>query len=161
MFDRLFLGPSLDRLNAIDQKIEQEKVTIVRDLQFLNYREKINADNAALDKYFVEKVQDDDIVNAEFLRSLEKLANKSKVSLVKSNPAVSKKAEWHNDYYANVDCSGALKDVMTFMYMVNTSDDLLKVVKFSLTPKRGADDSVTASMAIMKRVVPAKLPAKS
>ena len=49
--------------------------------------------------------------------------------------------------------SGSFADVVSFMHAINSSDDLLKIVKFNLTPKRGTVDEVNISMSVMKFII--------
>jgi len=151
--DFLFLGPVLDELELIEAEIENQKISIVRDMRFLSYKDKIMKEGKVFNKYFVDNVPDDDVVNADFLSLIEKLATKSNVSLVKSNPSHSNKLKQSNEYYANVDCNGTLSDVISFMHTINSTGELLKVVKFDMTPMRGDEDKAKASMTVVKLIV--------
>lgn len=152
--DRLFFGPVLGKINSIDSEIQNQKISIERDLRILTYKDKIIQDNQSYGKYFTENVEDDDVVNAAFLQTVEKLATQSNVTLIKSTPTEKKEKKDSLEYFANVDCAGQLKDVISFMHAVNASDDLLKVATFSMTPKRGAANDVNASLTVVKTVVP-------
>jgi len=154
--DRLFLGPVLDRLQTIDEEIERQRNGIIRDLRLLSYKDHIIQEGEAYNKYFTSGMKDVDVVNAEFLQAIERLASQAKVNLVKSNPTESKKLKRYTEYYANLDLNGPLENVVTFMHMVNTSDELLKVVRFSMTPKRGANE-VNSSMTIVRLIIAPEL----
>lgn len=153
--DRLFFGPVLAKINSIDDEIQMQQTAIERDLRLLSYKDKIMKDNKAYGKFFTEKIADDDVVNAAFLQAVEKLATQSNVNLIKSTPTEKKQHKTFIEYYANLDCSGQLKDVVSFMHAVNASDELLKVSTFNMTPKRGAGNEVNASMTVVQVIVPA------
>ncbi len=153
LLDLLFLRPVLGRLSAIDAEIDQQKISIKGDLQILSYKDKILKKNQAFSKYLTQTLQDDDVINADFLSMLEKLATQSKVSLVKSNPSEKKKHKKYTEYYANLDCTGDLKDVITFMHLINTTEELLKVVKVNMVPKRGTQNEVNVSMSVMQLIM--------
>jgi len=153
LLDRLFLGPVLDRLSVIETEIEAQENSIQRDLRFLAYEGKITQESKAFSKYFTDTIQDDDVVNAAFLSTVEKLATQSNVNLIKSNPSESKKEKKYIKYYANLDCVGDLENVITFMHLINSTEDLLRVVTLNMTPKRGEGDEVNASMTVVKLVV--------
>ena len=129
-------------------------------MKFLSYKDKIAKDSQAFESYF-EDLRDDDVVNAEFLSNVEKLATESKVSLVKSNPTQSKKHGDYIEYFANLDCSGVLKDVVSFMHSVNSSKGLLKIVQFNMSPKKGTAGEVNVSMTIVKMVTNLSMTAQS
>lgn len=153
VFDRLFMGPVLDKIGTLEKSIAEQQVSIKRDLRFLSYKDRIQKETKAFSKYFAGDVKDDDVVNADFLRTIEKLASQAHVTLIKSNPSQAKKEAKFSEYYASLDCSGELKDVVTFMHLVNSSDDLLKIVQFNMTPKRGTTSEVNVSMNILKLVI--------
>lgn len=153
--DRLFFGPVMSKINTIDEEISNQKSSIDRDLRILSYKDKIINDNKAFGKYITENLADDDVINAAFLQTVEKLATQSSVNLIKSTPTERKDHKNSIEYYANVDCTGQLKDVVSFMHAINASEDLLKVATFSMTPKRGAANEVNASLTVVKVVVPA------
>jgi hypothetical protein len=156
LFDRLFLGPATDKLKSIGSDIEQEKTAVTQDMRLLSYEDKIMKENDIFSKFYTDTVEDDYVVNGKILSRIEALAKESKVNLVKSNPSEKKLNKDYIEYYATLDCVGTLEDVMTFMHMINSSDDLLKIVKYTMTPKRGTDE-VTASMTVMKMVINPKI----
>jgi hypothetical protein len=153
LMDRLFLNPVLGHLASLDKKIADEKSAILRDRKILSFQEKIEKASTVFNKYFSQSVPDDDVVNADFLRLIERLASQSNVSLVKSNPSHTDKGEQVNEYFASVDANGKLQDVMSFMHTVNTTEELLKVTEFNMTPQRGQDNTVKVSMTIVKVIV--------
>jgi len=151
--DRLFLGPVLGKIKNINEEISRQETSIVRDLRFLSYKDKISEESDMFSKYFAESMKDDDDINAEFLRIVENIATRSNVSLIKSNPSRTAKKKNYVEYYANLDCSGKLEDMISFMHAINTTDDLLKIVKLNITQKRGSEDEINASMTIEKMVI--------
>ncbi len=153
LVDRFFLAPVLNRIELIEDEIKQEKVSILRDTKFLLYKDKILKESKIFDKYFSKEAKDPDVINAEFLSTLEKLATESKVNLVKSSPLSPKQYDGYAQYYASLDCIGNLKDIMQFMYSIDTSKELLKVISFNLSPKRGGNGKINASMTISKLLV--------
>lgn len=153
MLDRLFLNPVMGHLKVLDKKIEEEKMAIMRDRRILSYETKIKNDSEVFNKYFSASVPDDDVVNNEFFRLIERLASQSNVSLIKSNPSHIDKDDQLNEYFASVDANGKLEDVMSFMHTVNTTEDLLKVTEFNMTPQRGQENTVKVSMTIVKVIV--------
>ena len=153
LLDALFLRPAFNQLNVIDREILRQKSSIKGDLKILSYKDRIQKKNEAFSKYIKQKVQDDDVVNRNFLSMLEKLATQSKVSLVKSNMSEKKERKKYIEYYANLDCTGDLKDIFTFMHMINVTEGLLKVVKVNMVPKRGTANEVNVSMRIEKLIM--------
>jgi len=153
LLDRLFIGPIMAHIERLDGEIEAEQIGIVRDQRFLAYKDKIEAEASVFNQYVTATVPDDDVVNAAFLSLIEKLATQSKVSLVKSNPSNVNKTDLYNEYFANVDCDGTLENVISFMHSISSTEELLRVMKFNMTPKRGVENQVKASMTVVKLIV--------
>jgi Tfp pilus assembly protein PilO len=154
LLDRLCFGPMMESIRNSEDEISRQEEIIRRDLKFLGYSDRIVQNSQAFDKYLSQGPKDDDVVNSEFLSLIERLASQSKVNLVKSNPAEAKKEKIYSQYYANLDVSGQLKDMVGFMHLVNSNDQLLKVTRFNMSPKRGADGEVNASITVARLIVP-------
>ena len=43
--------------------------------------------------------------------------------------------------------------MISFMYLINSADELFKITRFNMVPKRGTEGEVTASMTIAKMIV--------
>jgi len=153
LLDRLFIAPILSHIERLDNEIETERINIIRDQRFLAYKDKIENESNVFSQYLTEEIPEDDVVNANFLSQIEKIATNTKVSLVKSNPSHVEKNDMYNEYVANVDCNGALLDVISFMHRINSTDTLLKITKFNMSPRRGTENEVKASMTIVKLIV--------
>jgi len=153
LIDRLFLGPVLDKLHIIDEDISQQEISIFRDFRFLSYKDRIIEESEAFNKYFMKEQKDADVINAEFLQIIEKIATESKINLVKSNPSEVRKKKNYIEYFANLDCTGDLNDIIIFMHKINSTEELLKIVRFNMNPRRGTANDVNISMTIVKMII--------
>lgn len=151
--DRTFFGPLLDDQKKVEEDIKQQEIIIKRDLKFLTYQDRIIKEKEIYDKYLLEENRAEGEIKSEFLQSIQKVASKTNVDLLKSNPENIVKEDDYTMYYARVDCSGELKDIISFIHMINSTDNLLKVVQFSLTPKRGTSNQVNLSVNISRMVM--------
>ena len=57
------------------------------------------------------------------------------------------------EYYVNLDCTGTLENMIKFMHLVNSTEDLLKVIKFNMSPQKGTSNEVNTSMTISKLIM--------
>lgn len=153
VFDRLFLGPSTAKLKSLDEEIEKEKNWIKSDLRFLSYKDRILRENITLSPYYTSKAQTEEEVIAAFLKRIEILATASKVNLIKVNPSEINPKIGYIEFNANLECDGRLDDIVTFMHAIDTSKELLKIVKLSMTPKRGSAEEVSCAMTVTKVII--------
>jgi len=151
--DRLFLGPSLSKMKAYDIEIEQQKKSIQQDLRFLTYKSRISEDDKALSPYYRNEYKTEEQVIAAFLKKLEMIATEFKINLIKVTPAETKERKGYKEYYANLECEGLLENVASFMHAVDTSQDLLKIVKINFTLKRASGDEVVVAMVVSKMFI--------
>ncbi len=153
LFDILLLGPTMSRLQTIDQEIDKEKSSIKQDLHFLEYKNKILKESQAVEPYLVQELPAEEEIIAAFLKKIEVLATKSNVTLIKVTPSPGSQEKEFLKYQADLECSGKLADVIMFMHLVDTSEDLMKVMKFSFSNKKAESDDLKAIMSINKIIV--------
>ncbi len=153
MFDRLFIAPTMSRLSSLDEEIVKEEDVIKRDLHFLGYKNKILKESKAVGSYFTEKVATDDEIIAAFLKKIEIVATKANVVLAKVTPSTGQQDKDNLKYSADVECSGRFTEVIMFMHLINSSDELTKVVKYNLVSKKADSDEIKATMTISKMIV--------
>ena len=153
LFDRLFLGPVTARLTSLDEEIKEEKNMINSDLRLLSFKEKVLKENMVFAPYFMVKARANEEIIAEFLKKIELLASETRVNLIRVTPSDSRRKKGFTEYFAVLECEGLLENIAKFMYAVDTSPDLMKIIKVNLTPQRAGGEEVGASMAIVKTIV--------
>lgn len=152
-YDRLLVGPALSSLERLDEKIAQEEGVVKSNLKYLSYKSRIERELNAFDKFILSGPVDNKEVNSNFLGVVETISGQTKVDITRSTVTDTKEQMGSTEYFANVDCSGTLDDVIAFMHAINSTDELLKIVRFRMTPRRGEEGSVTVSLVISKLVV--------
>jgi hypothetical protein len=156
LFDRLLIGPTMSRLSSIEEDITKEEEVIKQDLRFLGYKKRILQESQDIDPFLTKNVLSDNEMIAAFLNKIQNLAGQMKVNLIKINPSPGQQDTDYWKYQAELECSGQLADVISFMHAVNSGTDLMKVDKFSLNAKKSDTDEIKAAMTIEKIVVPDK-----
>jgi len=150
LYDRLLIAPVVNASKAVENKIVQEKSLIEADLKYLLYKDKIMYESESLQKYVSDMSIPEKDINRNLLGLIERMASESNINVVKNVPADSVDQELASIYSANLDCHGKFTDMIQFMHRVNTSEELTKITRLKLDPKRGDEANVTASMTISK-----------
>ncbi len=156
LFDRLLISPTMSKLSSIDQEITKEENVIRQDLRFLRQKDRVIKQAQAYEPFLTEKILSDDEMIAAFLKRLEVMANKANVTIIKVTPSSAVKEEKMSKLQADLECSGNLTDVVNFMHLLEISQDLMKISKYSLGSKKSDTDEVKATMTVVKAVIPAK-----
>ena len=153
LLDRLFLGPVLSRLKSLDEEIRYQENSIRRDLRFLSYKDRILAEKEALKSFYARKKLTQEETIAVFLKKIEMLASDAKITLIKVTPLEREQKKGYLEYYASLDSIGKLKDIATFIHLVDSSKDLLKVIKMNINAKKASSEDINASITIAKIIV--------
>jgi hypothetical protein len=159
LFDRLLVGPTMAKLSAIGQAIECEENSIKGDLRFLAYKDRINKESKTFEPYYAKETPREDEVMAKFLENLDKIVSQSGLVLLKNNRSNDQKdpSQESKDYFvykADLEASGSLDDIAKLMYTINTSSDLMKILKVNLAMKKTGDvEEMKASMVVAKYIV--------
>lgn len=162
LFDRLLISPTMSRLSSIEEDIAKEETSIKQDLRFLGYKERIVQESNEIAPFLTKNMTTDEEMIAAFLKKIENLASQSKVNLIKINPAPSEQGAEYWKYQADLECTGDLADVISFMHLVNSDPDLMKVDKFNFSAKKSDTDEIKATMTIEKIAVTDKpMPSKA
>lgn len=156
LFDRLLIAPTMSRLSSIEEDITKEETTIKQDMRLLGYKERIMQESNEIAPYLTQNMTTDEEMIAAFLRKIESMAAQAKVNLIKINPAPGQQDAQYWKYQADLECSGKLADVVSFMHAVNAGTDLMKVLKFNFSGKKSETDEIKATMTIEKIVITAK-----
>ena len=155
-FDRLLIGPTMSRLSAIEEDIAKEETTIRQDIRFLKYKDRILKESKEIEPYLTKNMLTDNEMIATFLNKIQSLASQMKVSLIKINPAPGEQDAEYWKYQADLECSGELADVISFMHAINSDVDLMKVDKFNFSAKKSDTNEIKATMTIEKIVITVK-----
>ncbi len=153
LFFRLLLGPSVNRMNELDESIAKEEDVIRQNTRFLGYRERIVKEASAFNDYYTQDVRTEDEIIADFLRKLEVMGTKSKVELSKISPAAQEYEKHYVKYLVSMECSGKLEDVTGFLYTINNSRELIRVEKMTLAGNARTAGTVQASLTVSKMIV--------
>ena len=159
LFDRLLVDPTMARLSMIDADTLKEEQNIKQNLRFLGFKDKILKEAKAADPYLTENPPTEDEIITAFIKKIEIVASKTNV-VTKTTPPTNQQDNNYLKYVAGVDCSGKLTDIVTFMHLINSSDDLMKVIKFNLSSKKTDSDEIKATLTIAKIIIPKKTIAK-
>lgn len=161
LMDRLFLSPVLSRLSTLDQAISGEEQNIKRDLRLLAYQERILEEDKASRRFYLKEPKTEEEIIAAFLKRIEILATEAGVNLARVTPADNRPQKGYIKYSANLECSGTLAQVVSFIHLIDTADELLRVERISLSPRRGNSEEITGTMTVAKIVIRSNGPAEN
>ncbi|MBF0216779.1 MAG: hypothetical protein HQL30_07290 [Candidatus Omnitrophica bacterium] len=153
LFDRLILGPVQGEMGKVEEKIRIETGVIKDNLRILAYRDSIVDRYLKRDKYFEPENLTQEERISKFLSEVEEAAKKSSVALTNINPVNASEQGKDLVYSLVVECTGKMQSLVEFVYALESSQKMLKVVSYTISPKSREEYQVKASLTIVKKVI--------
>lgn len=146
LVDRFIFGMMLGQIGQLDERISALKSDLDDDKKIISLRDNIGKENELYGKYLVKEESPD----RELPKIINTLTIQSKLVNAELKPIVSKDT---SRYLVELNAEGTMKDVVTFMYNLNTVQSLLKVEKIDLSPKAVKSETLKIYILISKTVV--------
>ena len=159
--DRFFFGPALENLKSLGEDIQDKENSLKRYLRFLSYRNQISKERDMLEKYYTKKQLNPGEIKEIFLNKIEMLAHEANISSIRVTPTEGENKKDYTEYFANLECLGKFKDILTFMHAIDSSPELIKIVKFNMNAKKSSSDEITVSMTVSKIIVELEMTGKN
>ncbi len=147
--DRLLISPIRSRFNALDQQIRISEKQLGGDMRNINQKQFISEEYERYLSYIQRSGSDEEEV-AKILGEIESLARKSSVYLVDMKPRKPRDVELYKEYTVEIEAEGYMESLMSFIYQLNTSSQLLRIETLRLNLNKGDSNVLTASMLITK-----------
>ncbi|MCM8774738.1 MAG: hypothetical protein NC930_00040 [Candidatus Omnitrophica bacterium] len=140
LMDLLVLGPILTHIHSMDLDIADKTAALKRDLRILSFRDGILSEYKKYQSYLDSGEKTQEQIVSALLNKIESFAKEKSVSISDVQPGDMTESSIFQIYKTSLSGEGKLLDVLQFMDMLEESDYLFRVIKFTLTPKsKGAD----------------------
>ncbi|MFH1578371.1 MAG: hypothetical protein ABIC18_04810 [Candidatus Omnitrophota bacterium] len=153
VMDRLIIYPVISKMQLLDEEIKQEQIRIKRDLHILAQEDRIIIESQKYEKYSMSDITAEEAITLT-LKEIENLANKAAVYLIDIKPTDIRDEFAYKKYFLNLSCEGQMEQLMDFIYKVESSDNLLKIEKYSISPKSEDSSIAHSSITISKIAIP-------
>ena len=153
LFDRLIYSPISNESKAVDEKIENQKILIKKNLLILEYRDKIMDDEEAHALFYTEEGMTHEELVAVFLREVEGMAKDNNVALTNINPVDVEEKTGYIQYSMIVECSASMSDMLNYIFAIESSKKTMRVATFEISPKKRDTYEVNCILRIIKIIV--------
>lgn len=153
IFDRVVFAPIVNEGAAFEEKIDSQTILIQKNLLILQYKDKILGEDNLYSTFFTKKNLKREELIANFLSEVEELAQASTVALTNINPVNVEEKKGYIQYSLTVECTGNMKDILSFMYGIESAQKPIRVAAYEITPKDRNAYDVNCTMTILKIVV--------
>lgn len=157
--DRLVLGPVLFQMKILDENIHSQKEAFKRDKRILSFHKRIHDEYLRYGSYLDSSEKSQEEIVASLLNKIESSAAQQAVTIKNIRPGDMEDKILYQVYKTGIDCEGNLKDVLSFMKVLEESDYLFQIVRYELAPKSKGAQVIKANMDISRTLIYAeKLP---
>lgn len=149
--DRLILNPINKRIQQINQEIKISEKELKMGLHNLNQKEAIISEYGKCSQYF-KGFGSEEETTAAMLSEIETVAKKSNMSLLGLKPEPSKDKGFYREYSVEVEAEGTMDSLVSFLYQLNSSTQLLRVGSLRFNLKSKESSLIKASILITRAV---------
>lgn len=149
--DRLILNPINKRIQQISQEIKISEKQLKMGLRNLNQKEAIISEYGKYSQYF-KGLGSEEETTAAILSEIEAVAKKSNMSLLDLKPQPSKDKGFYREYSVEVEAEGTMDSLVSFLYQLNSSTQLLRAEKLRFNLKSKESSFIKASILITRAV---------
>lgn len=153
ILDRLIVHPVLSKMRLLVEEIQEEESKTKRDLHIVAQKERIIKETKKYAAYSSRDFSPEEIIIL-FLKELGNLADKTSVYLVDIKPSGTKVEDVYKKYLVNLNCEGQMEQIINFMYNIETSDNLLKIEKYNISPQTEGSSLARCAMTVSRVVMP-------
>ena len=151
--DRLIISPIIDSIKNLNVSIADKETEIRKSMRILSYKEVIDADGKKYGALMQsQKTEDEEITS--ILKEIESLGSKSGIDLVDMKPAGTEQSGATKKYLINLNCEAEMEEFVDFLYNVETSNKLLTVEKFQVSPVSKDSSTARCKLTVSKSVIP-------
>ncbi len=152
VMDRGIISPFLSKIKSLDTDIQKKEKEIKNALHVLGLKNRISAEIVQYASYIGGAQSEEEHVTL-LLKEIEIIASKSSVYLVDMKPAGAKNTAACVKYMVTVNIESAMDKLIDFMYAIESSNKLLTVQKYQVSPKNQDSNVAKCSMTIFKTVI--------
>lgn len=157
--DRLVLGPVLFQMKLLDENVHAQKEAFKRDKRILTFHKRIHDEYLRYGSYLDSSERSQEEIVGSLLNKIESFAAQQAVTIKNIRPGDMEDKILYQVYKTSIDCEGNMKDVLSFMKVLEESDNLFQIVRYELAPKSKGAQIIKASMDISRTLIYAeKLP---
>ena len=153
VMDRLVISPILSKITSLNKEIQEKGAAIKRNTHILSNRDRVSAEKVKyasfLNKFESAAGEDE----TSLLKEIETLANEASVYIIDIKPAGAKTGGGYSMYTVKLNCEAQMENVISFMYNIENSNDLLTIINYKITPKSKDSSIASCSMSVSKRLV--------
>jgi type IV pilus assembly protein PilO len=149
VLDRFIINPISHKIKSLDNEIKEKELSIQSNSRILAQKDRILAEANKYSSFLSGNLSEEEEITS-LLKEIEAFASKSSVYLVDIKPASIKNIGSLKKYFINLNCEAQVEQLAEFMYNIESSNKLLTIERYEISPRSKDSSIAKCSMVISK-----------
>jgi hypothetical protein len=156
LMDRLMIGPFTSQMKYMEAESKAQKESIKRSKRVISFREGILEEYSKYSTYLDTGEMTQEQIIAALLKKIETLAGQQSVTVTNIRPGAVDEKPNFRVYKTSVDCEGKLGNILSFINLLEQSDYLFQVERYSMSPKSKGSEITKCNLDIARILIGAE-----
>lgn len=153
LMDRLMIGPFLSQEQYLKAENKAQRENIRRSKRIISFRDRILEEYNQYSTYLDSGEMTQEVIVAALLKKIETIAGQQTVTITGIRPGDVEEKPIYRIYKTSLDCEGKLTNILSFINLLEQSDYLFQVQRYSMGPKSKGSDIIKCTMDISRILV--------
>lgn len=156
LMDRLMIGPYTSQMKYMEAESKAQKESIKRSKRIIAFRDSIAQEYSRYSTYLDTGEMTQEQIIAALLKKIETLAGQQSVMVTNIRPGDVEEKPIYRVYKTSIDCEGKLVNILSFINLLEQSDYLFQVERYTMGPKSKGSDIAKSTLDIARTLITAE-----
>lgn len=156
LMDRLMIGPFTSQMKYLEAEAMAQKESLRRSKRIVSFQEGILQEYSKYSTYLDTGEMTQEQIIAALLKKIETLAGQQSVTVTNTRPGDVEEKPNFRVYKTSIDCEGKLGNVLSFINLLEQSDYLFQVERYTMGPKSKGSDITKCTFDIARILITAE-----
>ena len=156
VMDRLMVGPFTSQMKYMEAESKAQKESIRRSKRIVSFRKGILEEYSKYSTYLDTGEMTQEEIIAALLKKIETLASQQTVTVSNVRPGAVEEKPNFRVYKTSIDCEGKLGNILSFINLLEQSDYLFQVERYTMAPKSKGSDITKCTLDIARILITAE-----
>lgn len=153
LMDRLMLGPYTAQMKYMEAESRAQKENIKRSKRIISFRDSILEEYAKYSTYLDTGEMTQEEIVAALLKKIETLAGQQSITVTNVRPGDIEEKPIYRVYKTSIDCEGKIGNILSFINLLEQSDYLFQVERYTMAPKSKGSDITKSTLDIARILI--------
>jgi hypothetical protein len=153
LMDRLMVGPFTSQMKYMEAESKAQKENIKRSKRVISFRDGILEEYSKYSTYLDTGEMTQEEIIAALLKKIETLAGQQSVTVTNVRPGDVEDKSNFRIYKTSIDCEGKLVNILSFVNLMEQSDYLFLVERYTMSPKSKGSEITKCTFDIARNLI--------